>query len=165
MKWVLQKWENEVQVEGILHPTPSMNVDGSTAYVDEASSTPLDPVPPSCHLFWRGLLATSTHAHAAAQPGRGNPHCTGGVDHLSAPSLINMAISHENPGKRASMAFLVVCRVNCNDSFFFLCEAQCIESLLWLRLVIDKNITDPTRISEGREDMMSHKRNAPLRTP
>ena len=47
VKWVLQKWEKEVQVETILHPTPSMNVDGSSASVAEASSTPLDPVPPS----------------------------------------------------------------------------------------------------------------------
>ena len=47
MKWVLQKWEKEVHVESILHPTPSMNVDGSSTSVAEASSTPLDPVPPS----------------------------------------------------------------------------------------------------------------------
>ena len=44
MKWVLQK---EMQVESILHPTPSMNVDGSSTSVAKASSTPLDPVPPS----------------------------------------------------------------------------------------------------------------------
>ena len=47
MKWVLQKWEKEVHVESILHPIPSMNVDGSSTSVAEASSTPLDPVPPS----------------------------------------------------------------------------------------------------------------------
>ena len=47
VKWVLQKWEKVVQVESILHPTPSMNVDGSSAFVAEASSTPPDPVPPS----------------------------------------------------------------------------------------------------------------------
>ena len=47
MKWVLQKWEKEVQVESILHPTPFVNVDGSSTFVAEASSTPLDPVPPS----------------------------------------------------------------------------------------------------------------------
>ena len=47
VKWVLQKWEKEVQVESILHPTPSINVDGSSASVAEAWSTPLDPVPPS----------------------------------------------------------------------------------------------------------------------
>ena len=46
VKWVLQKWEKEVQVESILHPTPSMNLDGSSASVADASSTPLDPVPP-----------------------------------------------------------------------------------------------------------------------
>ena len=34
-------------MESILHPTPSMDVDGSSAFVAEASSTPLDPVPPS----------------------------------------------------------------------------------------------------------------------
>ena len=27
---MLQKWEKEVQVETILHPTPYMNVDGSS---------------------------------------------------------------------------------------------------------------------------------------
>ena len=47
VKWVLRKWEKEVQVESILHPTASMNVDGSSTSVAEASSTPLDPVPPS----------------------------------------------------------------------------------------------------------------------
>ena len=47
VKWVLQKWEKQVHVESILHPTPSMNVDGSSTSVAEASSTPLDPVPPS----------------------------------------------------------------------------------------------------------------------
>ena len=90
-RWVLQKWEEEVEVGKILHPTqshaettpsspcalsppsphpstnasptspplameelhvesilhPSMNVDGSSTFVAEASSTPLDPVPPS----------------------------------------------------------------------------------------------------------------------
>ena len=46
-KWVLQKWEKEVHVESILHPNPSMNVDGSSTSAAEASSTPLDPVPPS----------------------------------------------------------------------------------------------------------------------
>ena len=34
-------------MESILHPTPSRNVDGSNTSVAEASSTPLDPVPPS----------------------------------------------------------------------------------------------------------------------
>ena len=43
--WVLQKWRKEVHVESILHPTPSMNVDGSSTSVAEASSTPLDPIP------------------------------------------------------------------------------------------------------------------------
>ena len=47
VKWVLQKWEKEVQVETILHPTPSMNVDGSSTFVAEAWSTPMDPVLPS----------------------------------------------------------------------------------------------------------------------
>ena len=47
MKWVLQKWEKEVHVESILYPTPSMNTDGSSTSVAEASSTPLDPVQPS----------------------------------------------------------------------------------------------------------------------
>ena len=44
------QWEKEVQAETILHPTPSMNVDGSGACVArcvaEGSSTPMDPVPP-----------------------------------------------------------------------------------------------------------------------
>ena len=44
---MLQKWLKEVHVESILHPTPSMNVDGSSTCVAEAWSTPLDPVPPS----------------------------------------------------------------------------------------------------------------------
>ena len=47
VKWVLQKWEKEVQAKTISHPTPSMNVDGSSACVAKASSTPMDPVPPS----------------------------------------------------------------------------------------------------------------------
>ena len=47
VKWVLQKWEKEVHVESILHPTPSMNVDGSSTSVAEALSTPLDLVPSS----------------------------------------------------------------------------------------------------------------------
>ena len=47
VKLVLQKWEKEVQAETILHLTPSMNVDGSSAHVAEALGTPLDPVPPS----------------------------------------------------------------------------------------------------------------------
>ena len=47
VKWVLQKWEKAVHVESILHPTPSMNMDGSNTSVAEASSTPLDPVPHS----------------------------------------------------------------------------------------------------------------------
>ena len=50
VKWVLQKWENEVRAETILHPTPSVHVGGSNASAAscaEASSTPLDPVPPS----------------------------------------------------------------------------------------------------------------------
>ena len=47
MKWVLQNWEEEVQVDSIFHPTPSMNVDGSGISVAEASSTPLKPFPPS----------------------------------------------------------------------------------------------------------------------
>ena len=34
-------------MESILHPTPSMNLDGSSTSVAEATSTPLDPVPPS----------------------------------------------------------------------------------------------------------------------
>ena len=33
VKWVVQKWEKEVQAETILHPTPSMNVGGSSAFV------------------------------------------------------------------------------------------------------------------------------------
>ena len=33
-------------MESILHPTPSMNVDGNSTFVAEASSIPLDPVPP-----------------------------------------------------------------------------------------------------------------------
>ena len=49
VKWVLQKSEKEVQLESIVHPTPSTNVDGSSAYVAEASSTPLDLVPPVFH--------------------------------------------------------------------------------------------------------------------
>ena len=32
VKWVLQRWE-EVQAETILHPTPSMSVGGSSAFV------------------------------------------------------------------------------------------------------------------------------------
>ena len=44
---MLQKWEKEVQVETILHPIPSMNVDGSSTFVAEASSIPMDPVLPS----------------------------------------------------------------------------------------------------------------------
>ena len=43
MKWVLQKWEKEVQVESTLHPTRSMNVDGRST---KAWSTELDPIPP-----------------------------------------------------------------------------------------------------------------------
>ena len=46
VKWVPKKWEKEVHVESMLHPTPSMNVDGSSTSVAEASSTPLDPVSP-----------------------------------------------------------------------------------------------------------------------
>ena len=57
MKWVLQKWEKEVHVESILHPTPSMHVDGSNTSVAEASSTPLDPIPPSSILS--GIAAPS----------------------------------------------------------------------------------------------------------
>ena len=45
VKWVLQKSEKEVRAKTILHPTPFVNVDGSSAFVAEASSTPLDPVP------------------------------------------------------------------------------------------------------------------------
>ena len=41
------KWEKEVQVDTLLHPTPSMNVDGSSASVAEALGTPLYLVPPS----------------------------------------------------------------------------------------------------------------------
>ena len=37
----------ELHVESILHPTSSMNVDGSSTFVAKASGTPLDPVPPS----------------------------------------------------------------------------------------------------------------------
>ena len=57
MKWVLQKWEKEVHVESILHPTPSMKVDGSSTFVAKASSTPLDPIPPSSILS--GIAAPS----------------------------------------------------------------------------------------------------------
>ena len=37
---------DELHVESILHPTPSMNVDGSSTSVAGASSTPLDPSHP-----------------------------------------------------------------------------------------------------------------------
>ena len=50
VKWVLQRWEEVVQVEAILHPTPSVNMGGSGASVAscaQISSTPLHPVPPS----------------------------------------------------------------------------------------------------------------------
>ena len=57
VKWVLQKWEKEVYVESILHPTPSMHVDGSNTSVAQASSTPLDPIPPSSILS--GIAAPS----------------------------------------------------------------------------------------------------------
>ena len=46
---MLQKWEKEVQAETILHLSPSMNVDGSSACVAEASSTPSGPRPTHFH--------------------------------------------------------------------------------------------------------------------
>ena len=67
VKWVLQKWEKEVDAETILHPTPSVNrvppnsipsgiavgthptpcVNVGVAACDKVASTPLDPIPPS----------------------------------------------------------------------------------------------------------------------
>ena len=67
VKWVLQKWEKEVDAETILHPTPSVNrvppnsipseiavgthptpsVNVGVAACDNVASTPLDPIPPS----------------------------------------------------------------------------------------------------------------------
>ena len=47
---MLQKWAKEVQAETILHPTPSVNVGRSSAFVAccaEVSGTPMHPVPPS----------------------------------------------------------------------------------------------------------------------
>ena len=49
VKWVLQKWEKEVQVEPILHSTPNVNVGGSSASVASCarlSNATLDPVSP-----------------------------------------------------------------------------------------------------------------------
>ena len=68
VKWVLQKWEKEVQAETILHPTPSMNVDGSSASVVEASSTPRDPVLPSS--IQSGIVvATPSSDHPTSHTG------------------------------------------------------------------------------------------------
>ena len=66
VKWVLQKWEKGVQVETILHPSPSMNVDGSSASVVEALSTPPDPVPPSS--IPSGIIVTAPFCDHPASP-------------------------------------------------------------------------------------------------
>ena len=63
---MLQKWEKEVQVETILHPTPSMNVDGSSASVAEASSTPLDPLPRSS--IPSGIVVAAPSRHHPTSP-------------------------------------------------------------------------------------------------
>ena len=68
LKWVLQKWEKEVQVESILHLPPSMNVDGSSTSVAEASSTPLDPVPPNSIPF--GIVVAAPSGEHPTSPTR-----------------------------------------------------------------------------------------------
>ena len=68
VKWVLQKWEKEVQVKTILHTTPSMNVDGSNASVAEASSTPMDTHLP--HSIPSGItVATPSSIHQTSHTG------------------------------------------------------------------------------------------------
>ena len=62
VKWVPQMWEKEVHVETILHLTPSMNVDGSSASMAEASGTPLDhPVPFRLESLSRHHLVITQH--------------------------------------------------------------------------------------------------------
>ena len=65
---MLQKWVKEVQVETILHPTPSMNVDGSSTFVAEASTTPMGPLMPSS--IPSGIVvATPSSDHPASHTG------------------------------------------------------------------------------------------------
>ena len=74
---MLQKWAKHMQSKTILHPTPSMNVDGRSASVAEASSTLLDPVLPSS-ILPRIVVATPSIDHPTSHTG-----CTTAEDMLA----------------------------------------------------------------------------------
>ena len=58
---MLQKWEKALQGKSMLHATTSMTLDGSIASIAEASSTLLDPVPPSS--IPSGIVVATTSSH------------------------------------------------------------------------------------------------------